>query len=368
MNPVSPSAEQAVATDLQLQLPLPPHHLESLFWERLLPVLVVLFAAMAAVAISRAVAVREEESAFLQKQTLRRLFRGTIQALVYLGILTGTVLLDRYMHGDPRGLDMTLRFGSAVALLWAGFLTLDAFERHIYDRFVRQGRPAAATVIPLLDKVAKAAWALLISVVFLENLGLDIKALLAGLGVGGLAVALAGQKTMENLFGGLVLVLDQPVRAGDFCRFGDQTGEVLEVGLRSIKLRTADRTVITVPNGEFSQLVLENYARRDKIRFSANLALRTDTGADRVRTIIASLERVLFADPEVDDGLARRVRFIQVNSYSLDLEVFCYFKGSDWERFMLWRQALLLNLLGTVEREGGRLAFPTQTSISEAPR
>jgi small-conductance mechanosensitive channel len=361
MNPPA----QSVATDLQVDLPLPPQHLDSLFLERLLPALVVLFAAAAALAIGRAVALREDEASLAKNQTLRRILRAVLQGLVYVGILCATVLLDRALHGDPQGLDMTLRCGSAVALLWAGFLTLDAFERHLYDRFVRQGRHSAATVIPLLDKVSKAAWAGMVLILLLDNLGLNIKALLAGLGVGGLAVALAGQKTVENLFGGLVLVLDQPVRAGDFCKFGDNTGEVLEVGLRSIKLRTAERTIITVPNGEFSQLVLENYALRDRVKFSSTLCLRLDTEGERLQRILAALEARLVADDHVDQFMPRRARFIQISAYSLDLEVFCYFAGADWEQFMLWRQALLVALLRTLEAEGGKLAFPTQTSISE---
>jgi MscS family membrane protein len=359
------STAQSVASDLRADLPLQPHHLDSLFWERVLPVLVVLFAAAMAMAVSRSIALRHGDAELAEGQTLRRILRGLLQALLYLGILAGMVLLDRALHGDPRGLDMTLRCGSAVALLWAGFLGLDAFERHLYARFMRQGRHAAATVIPLLDKISKAAWGMLVLVVLMDNLGLNIKALLAGLGVGGLAVALAGQKTVENLFGGLVLVLDQPVRAGDFCKFGDNTGEVIEVGLRSIKLRTADRTVITVPNGEFSQLVIENFARRDRIRFSATLSLRLDTGQDSLARVLAAMEQLLAADPKVDQGMARRARLVQVGPYSLDVEVFCYHAGADWEQFMLWRQALLLALLRALEREGARLALPTQLSLSE---
>ena len=359
----------AATAELQmpLPLPLPPHHLEALFWERLLPVLVVLVATTTALAIGRAVALRGGESGRLESQTLRRILRGGVQALVYLAVLVGAVLVDRALHGDPRGLDMTLRFGSAVALLWAGFITFDAFERHFHARFMRQGRPAAATVIPLLDKIIKAGWAMLILVVLLDNLGLDVKALIAGLGVGGLAVALAGQKTMENLFGGLVLVLDQPVRAGDFCKFGDQTGEVIEVGLRSIKLRTVDRTVISVPNGEFSQRVLENFARRDSILLTARFPLRADTGSARLKDVIAGMQAALDGDPRTDPGRTRHARLVQVGAYSLDVEAVCYFASTDWEAFLVWRQSTLLALLEAIERAGGRLAFPTQTSVNEAP-
>jgi MscS family membrane protein len=298
-------------------------------------------------------------------QGLRHFLRAVIQVFVYLGVLAGALFVDHVLHGDPKGLDMTLRFGSTVALLWAGFLAMDAVERHLHDRFLSQGRPSAVAVIPLLDKVAKGAWTVLVTLMFLENMGMDVKALLAGLGVGGLAVALAGQKTMENLFGGLVLVLDQPIRVGDTCGFGDKTGEVVEVGLRSIRLRTADRTVITVPNGDFSQLTLENFAKRDRIRFDTTLGLRLDTGVARLKRIIDGLQAILVGDAKIDHDMPCRVRFVQVSPASLDLEVFCYFNGADWEEFMVWRQALLVALMEAMELEGGRLA-PTQTLVSEA--
>lgn len=350
-------------------LPVPPHRLEDLFWERVLPVLVVLAAASASAAVGKAVALRAEslDLGVPTPQAFRRVLRGALQAVVFIGLLAAAVLVDRSLHGDPRGLDMTERFGTVVALLWAGFLSLDAVARHLSARFHRLGRISAATVVPMLDKVAQAAWALLVVTLFLENLGLDIKALLAGLGVGGLAIALAGQKTVENLFGGLVLVLDQPVRVGDFCRFGDKMGVVEHVGMRSIKLRTPDRTLIAVPNGEFSQLVLENFARRDKIMFNTTLHLRADTRPAVLKRVLIATEALLKADTGVDVTQSRRVRLEKVGAWSLDLDVFCYADTADWERYMSWRQELLFKLLEAVEREGARLAYPTQTVLGEAP-
>jgi small-conductance mechanosensitive channel len=347
-------------------LPIPPHRLEDLFWGRALPVLVVLLAAGLAAAAGRAVALRPHDPSRMgPNQFLRRLLRGIVQGLVFLGVLSAAVLLDKALHGDPRGLDMTERAATVVAALWGGFLGLNAATRHLGERLHRNGRAAAAAVLPLLSKIALAAWALLVFVLFLENLGLDMKALLAGLGVGGLAVALAGQKTMENLFGGVMLVLDQPVRVGDECRFGDRQGTVEDVGLRSIKIRTADRTVITVPNGDFSQLQIENFARRDRIKFSTLLALRSDTKADQVKAILARIQERLDQHADLDHDQVRRVRLVALASYSLELEVFCYFKTTDADLFLVQRQVLLLDLMADVEGAGAALAYPTQTTVVE---
>jgi MscS family membrane protein len=347
-------------------LPIPPHRLEDLFWGRVLPVLVVLLATGLAAAAGRAVVLlRHDPSRMGPNQFVRRLLRGLVQGLAFLGVLAGAVALDKAMHGDPRGLDMTERAGTVVAALWAGFLGLGAATRHLGERLHRAGRAAAAAVLPLLGKIAMAAWALLVLVLFLENLGLDMKALLAGLGVGGLAVALAGQKTMENLFGGVMLVLDQPVRVGDYCRFGDQQGTVEDVGLRSIKIRTVDRTVITVPNGDFSQLQIENFARRDRIKFSATLNLRSDTKAEQVKAILAKIQERLDVHVDLDHGQVRRVRLVGLGAYSLDLEVFCYFKTADFDLYLVQRQGLLLDLMADVESVGAQLAYPTQTTVVE---
>ncbi len=354
--------------DLAGALPARAHEIETLFWTWILPAAAVLGASAAALAAGRSVRLVSGEEAHSPRQTLRHALRTGLQALAYLAVLAGALEAGRLAGGGDESAEAILRLGFAMSLLWAGFVVMDFFERQLHRSFLRQGRNAAVTVIPLLDKTAKAAWGLLILLAFLENMGLDVKTLLAGLGVGGLAVALAGQKTIENLFGGLMLVLDQPVRAGDFCGFGGQSGEVLEVGLRSIKLRTADRTVITVPNGEFSQLTLENFSRRDRIRFDAVLGLRLDTGSERLKKAVEGLEAVLEADPKVDRAMDRYARFVKVNTFSLDVEVFCYYRDADWTAFMLWRQALMLELLEAVERAGARLALPTQVTLAEPAR
>lgn len=352
-----------------IDLPVPPHRLEDLFWADLLPMAAVLVAAALAAAAGRAVPIKQDDPLTPEDESrgqgLRRLLRALVQIAAFMGALVAAVLTDRALHGDPRGLDMLSRFGGLVAALWAGFLAVDWASRHLRERFHRLGRSAAASVVPLLRKISKAGWALLACMVFLDNLGLDLKALLAGLGVGGLAIALAGQKTIENLFGGLVLVLDQPVRVGDFCRFGDKMGTVEDVGLRSIKIRTPDRTLITVPNGEFSQLQLENFARRDRIRFSTAIGLRYDTPAKALRALLKALQAHLDKHPHLDRKLPHRVNFTGLGASSLDLELFCYFKTADFEEYLLWREQLLLEVMDHVAKAGAALALPTHAQVEE---
>jgi MscS family membrane protein len=194
----------------------------------------------------------------------------------------------------------------------------------------------------------------------LDNLGFDVTAVIAGLGIGGLAVALAAQKSFENFFGSVELSVDRPVAVGDFCRFGDQVGTVEDVGLRSVRMRTLDRTVITIPNSAFASMQLENFAVRDRIRFHTVLGLRYETTADQLRFALVELRKLLLAHSKVDADPAR-VRFVGFGSCSLDLEVYAYVRTSDWNEFLAVREDLLLHMMDVVESSGSGFAFPSQT-------
>src|SRR5262249_27985445 len=148
--------------------------------------------------------------------------------------------------------------------------------------------------------------------------GYNTSTILAGLGIGGIAIALAAQKTIENLFGGVAVVSDKPVTVGDFCKFGDRVGTVEDIRLRSTRIRTLDRTVVSVPNSEFSSMVLENYSKRDKVWFHPTLNLRRDTTPNQVRNILESIRSILADHPKVETGTLP-VRFIGAGSYSLDI-------------------------------------------------
>jgi MscS family membrane protein len=191
--------------------------------------------------------------------------------------------------------------------------------------------------------------------------GFNVTGLLAGLGVGGLAVALAAQKSIANLFGGVSLVADQPIRVGDFCKFGEnKMGTVEEIGIRSTRVRTLDRTLVTIPNSEFSEMQLENFGARDRIRMYANLGLRYETSPDQLRHVLAELRKLLAAHPQISEAPAR-VRFVGFGAHSLDLELFAYVPTSDWNEFLKVREDVFLRVMDVVRESGTGFAFPSQT-------
>jgi MscS family membrane protein len=197
--------------------------------------------------------------------------------------------------------------------------------------------------------------------VFLHRAGVDLTAVLTGLGIGGLGVALAAQKTLENVIGGTMIVTDEPIRVGDFCRIADQMGTVEDIGLRSTRIRTLSRTVIAVPNGQLATETIENFSLRDKFWLSHLIGLRYETSADQLRYVLAEIRAMLFSHPKVErDGA--RIRFVGFGGSSLDLEIFAYVKATEMPDFLGIQEDLLLRIMDIIAEAGTGIAFPSQTT------
>ena len=246
-----------------------------------------------------------------------------------------------------------------LAVAWAGGIAVDLIAERWRSRLDPRVQAVSYSVLPLGRKVLKLSLFLIAILWVLSAWGYNTSTILAGLGVGGLAIALAAQKTIENLFGGISVIGDRPVLVGDVCRFGDRVGTVMHIGLRSTRLRTPDRTIISVPNGEFSSMALENVSGRDKIWFHPTLNLRRDTTSDQLLQVLASFRQILVSHPKVETGKIP-VRFIGAGAYSLDVEVVAYITTSDFDEFLELQQELLLKMLQAVEHAGTALAVPLQ--------
>ncbi len=194
-----------------------------------------------------------------------------------------------------------------------------------------------------------------------RELGVDMLPLIAGLGVGGLAVALAAQKTIANFIGSMILFVNRPVREGDFCRYGDQIGTVEEIGLIATRIRSLERTLVTVPNAQFSEMQLDNFMARDRRLFKTVLNLRYETTPDQLRYILAELRTLLLGHPKVTPDPAR-VRFVGMGTYSLDVEIFAYLRCQDQNAFLAIQEDLLLRMIDIVNESGTGFAFPSQTT------
>jgi MscS family membrane protein len=191
----------------------------------------------------------------------------------------------------------------------------------------------------------------------------QVSALVAAIGVGGIGIALAAQRTVENLFGGLAVVGDRPVQEGDFCKLGSQQGTVERIGLWSTRLRTPERSVITIPNAQFLNMLVENLQQRDRILFDTTLRLRYETSPDQLRWILVRIRALLDAHPLVDPDTSR-VRFSGFGASSLDLELFVYVRTRDGLEFLSVREDLCLHVMDVVASAGTAFALPAQTNYS----
>src|SRR5262245_29147627 len=193
-----------------------------------------------------------------------------------------------------------------------------------------------------------------------DRLGLPVYGIIAGLGVGGLAIALAAQPTIENLIGGMNLFADKPIRVGDACKYGDQTGTVEAIGIRSARIRGADRALTTIPNAVLAKMPIVNLTHRDRMLIQTVLSLRYETRPEQLRYVLVKLRQLLLGHPRVHGDTAR-VRLVGFGASSLDLEVFAYVRTSDWAEFLGIREAILLRIMEIVEEGGTAFAFPSQT-------
>jgi len=230
--------------------------------------------------------------------------------------------------------------------------------------YERQGKHTSTAMLGPINKGVNILIVVLGSISMMRSLGFDVTAIIAGLGIGGVAIALAGQKTIENLFGGISIIMDQPVRVGDFGRFGPTMGTVEDIGLRSTKVRTLDRTLVSIPNAEFSHMTLENFEKRDKFRWATTLGIRMDATTDQMRLLLMQIKELMLGHPMVYKDPAR-VRFVAFGSSSLNVEIFAYIKASDHDEFIAVVEDLNLRMMDIIREAGTDLAYPAQTLFLE---
>jgi MscS family membrane protein len=251
---------------------------------------------------------------------------------------------------------------SALALLaffWVALRSIDLGIDSLRGSIFAKGRPERIALLPLFSKAAKLGLGVIAVVEVLQRLGYPAASLIAGLGIGGLAIALAAQKTLENLLGSVILGIDQPFRPGDTVKIDDLTGTVESIGLRSTRIRTAGRTVVTMPNGRLSDMRIESFAPRDRMRLDLTLSLVQATKPDQIRQILTEIEVFLKATPQVQPESVT-VFLTALTQNSVDVTVGLFVTTTSDLVFAKLRQDILLRLLDIVEKNGSALAMPAR--------
>ena|SRR5579862_2440070 len=285
----------------------------------------------------------------------------------------GTLLLSAFIHYI-----FVFVIGASIVyrqyyrrVLWvffavAAYWLLTRFTREISawftKRLILSGRMAERSVVSLARRVLDVLAFIIIGLIALNSFGVNVTAALAGLGIGGLAIGLGAQKTFENLLGGISILTDKALLIGDSCRIGDQRGTVEDIGLRSTKLRTEERTVVTIPNGTVASAVLENFRQRDKILFRQLIRLRYDLAPDHIRYALQELRATLKENNRIEDATAR-VRLLRFGDAGIEVECYAYVLVRDFVEFLAIQESVLLSLVDTLERTGAAVAFPAQSTL-----
>ena len=247
-----------------------------------------------------------------------------------------------------------------VAIAWFALRLVDAVARVAIARMERHERRQAVSIVALLRRAGKAVLLAMAFVAILDTFGFDVTTGIAALGIGGIALALGAQKTVENLVGSVTVIADRPVQVGDFCRVGDVIGTVEDIGMRSTRVRTLERSLVTIPNGDFASREIENYAKRDRFLFNPTIGVEYGISAAKLQEGVDVIEQVL-RDHELVENEGLRARFANFGASSLDIEVWSYITVDDFARSRLVRHELLLAIYERLEAAGLAIAFPTRT-------
>ncbi|MGM8938435.1 mechanosensitive ion channel family protein [Psychrobacter glaciei] len=268
------------------------------------------------------------------------------------------------------GVSVTLRepinrfteVASWLATTWLLLRVIDAIFTRAVNLSYKKNHTERVSILGLLRKVVKALLLIFAVIVFFGNLGFDLTTGIAALGVGGLAFALGAQKTIENLVGSVVVVADSPVRIGDYCKFGTYEGTVIDIGIRSSRVRTLTRTIVTVPNGDFSSMQIENFTSRDMFRFFHQLYLKRTADIDVVFKMVKDLDEFL-NEHYLTNNEWNQVNILELRQDCYVIQLQAYINANDVMEFYDKQNVVFVDVLNQVAKYKVEHALPTQQLI-----
>ena len=275
-----------------------------------------------------------------------------------LGLFAAIKVLKLPTAGDDI-LKVAMTVAFSVCFFWTLLRTLNAFLDHLAE-IAQERQAGVAAFMPWIKKALVTLFVVLGVLMIAQSLGANVKAFLAGLGIGGLAFALAAQDTIANLFGSVVVAIDQPFKLGETVKIGAFTGMVEDIGLRSTKLRAVDKSLIVLPNKMVAAEVITNLARFLERRVEQVIGLTYDTTPEQVEAIIEVFRNILLADAEIDPN-SIHVYFRDYSASSLDLWIVYIARDPDFTKHLRLRQRINLAFMRAVQARGLCFAYPTQT-------
>ncbi len=247
----------------------------------------------------------------------------------------------------------------STVLLWFFISTAATILDHLQATAKARGS-AVAAFMPWIKKTLITLFLIFGVLIAAQSLGADVKAFLAGLGIGGLAFALAAQDTLANVFGSVVVAVDQPFRIGDFVQIGAHQGTIEDIGLRSTRVRTPDRTLISIPNRTVANEAINNFTRMPQRRVLQTIGVTYGSKREQVNGLVEDIRAMLTAHPLVHKQTIL-VHFLNFGASSLDIQIIYFADDPDGVKTLNLRHEINLELMRLVEARGLSFAFPTQT-------
>jgi MscS family membrane protein len=247
----------------------------------------------------------------------------------------------------------------AIVGLWLALVTLNTIIDHLQAVAKRRDLGVAA-FMPWIKKALISLIMVFGVLLVAQSLGADVKAFLAGLGIGGLAFALAAQDTLANVFGSVVVAVDQPYRIGEFIRIGAHEGTVEDIGLRSTRLRTPQRTLVIIPNKTAAGEAINNFGRMPQRRVDQTIGVTYGSRPAQIEALLRDIRELLKNDPEIHQEFIT-VNFLNFGASSLDVQIIYFTADPDVRKSFVLRERVNLAIMRLVESNGLSFAFPTQT-------
>ena len=333
-----------------------------LLWQWIMLFAIMLLAFLAAWLITALLSLFLRNNLSLRYRRLAKLIRGPIRFLIMVIIFRSNFsLIAPSIEIRAIASSNTLLI---IAISWILMGLIEISLGRLSDRMKQSGNMQTSVILKPLINLGKIIVIFIAVLLWLDNLGFKVSTLLAGLGVGGIAIGLASQKSIENFIGAITLYASQPLKVGDFCRIGDTLGVVEEIGLRATTLRTLERTIVSIPNATLSHVDIENLSHRDKILYRHKIQLAMETTPDQLRNVLAGVTKLLESRSDVDPDPAR-IRFKEYGEHSLNLEVYAYLNTNNFNEYLVISEELNLMIMDIISEAGTRLAVPAIAIVDQ---
>ena len=285
--------------------------------------------------------------------------------LSFVFVILGAYLSLHILEVETELVDRVVLSLVIFVLGWAGYNAVIVLESEIFRFAGKFGKELEREIGSFLIKIAKAFVIIVSAVAILQEWGINVSALIASLGLGGLAFALAAKDTAANLFGGLTVLADKSMKVGDWIKVGGVEGIVEDIGLRTTKIRSFEKSLITVPNQILANQSLENFSRRGVRRIKMIVGLTYDTSREQMVKILEEIRQMLRDHPRIAKDQLCMVYFRDFGDSSLDIFIYCFTDTANWEEYLSIREDVNLRIMEIVERNGSSFAFPSRSIYIE---